>query len=219
MRKVLLHGKCKGGLYPLPPSTSRFQKLVFSAIKISVDRWHSQLGHPSRDIVCHVSSRNNLSCTHFDSSCEYVCDACACAKAHQLPFPVSSSCSSAPLQLVFSDVWGLDIDSFGNKKCIVSFIEDYCKVTWIYLLRHKYEVSKYFLEFRSLLNGCLRKRSSPCNMIGVVNMSVFSSIFVLMASPTSCHVPTHTNKMGPSNASITTSWRWVLLSSLVHPCH
>jgi hypothetical protein len=107
MKKVMLHGPCKGGLYPLPPSTSRFQKLVFSAIKFSVDRWHSRLGHPSREIVRRVISTNKLPCSHFDSSSESICDACACAKAHQLPYPVSSSRSSAPLQLAFSDVWGL----------------------------------------------------------------------------------------------------------------
>jgi hypothetical protein len=37
-----------------------FQKLVFHAIKIPVDRWHSCLGHPSRDIVHHVISKNNF---------------------------------------------------------------------------------------------------------------------------------------------------------------
>jgi hypothetical protein len=54
-RKVLLQGSCRGGLYPLPPSTSKFWKLVFHAIKIPIDRWHSRLGHPSRYIVhqCH----------------------------------------------------------------------------------------------------------------------------------------------------------------------
>jgi hypothetical protein len=51
-------------------------------------------------------------------------------------------------------VWGPSIDSFGHKKNYVSFIDDYSKFTWIYLLRHKYEVSKYFLEFQSLVE-CL----------------------------------------------------------------
>jgi hypothetical protein len=84
-RRVLLHGLCKGGLYPLSLSMSKFWKLVFSAIKISIDRWHSRLGHQSRDIVHRVISKNNLPCGHFDSSSESVCDAYACAKAHQLP--------------------------------------------------------------------------------------------------------------------------------------
>jgi hypothetical protein len=131
---------------------------VFSAIKILVDQWHSRLGHLSRDIVRHIISRNNLPYAHFDSSCESFCDACTCAKANQLPFLVSSSCSSAPLQLIFSVVWGLAIDSFGNKKYYVSFIDDYSKFTWIYLLCHKSEVSKYFLKFEKLVERLLECR-------------------------------------------------------------
>jgi hypothetical protein len=72
---VLLHGPCKGGLYPLPPSTSKFQKLVFHAIKIPIDRWHSCLGHPSRDNVRRIVSKNNLLCATFDNSGNSVCDA------------------------------------------------------------------------------------------------------------------------------------------------
>jgi hypothetical protein len=83
-KKVLLHGPCKGGLYPLPPSMSKFRKLVSHAIKISVDRWHSRLGHPSRDIVHRVVSKNNLPCAIFDNSSQSVCDAC-CPQALHLP--------------------------------------------------------------------------------------------------------------------------------------
>jgi hypothetical protein len=84
MRKVLLHRPCKGGLYPLPPSSSKFRKLVFSAIKIPADRWHSRLGHRAHDIVCGVVSTNNLPCVNFDSTSGTVCDACACANYHIL---------------------------------------------------------------------------------------------------------------------------------------
>jgi hypothetical protein len=73
MRKVLLQGPCRGGLYPLPPSRSKFWKLVFHATKIPIDQWHSRLGHPSRDIVHRVISKNKLPCATFDSSCSSVC--------------------------------------------------------------------------------------------------------------------------------------------------
>jgi hypothetical protein len=108
-------------------------------------------------IVGWVTHLTTLFVAHFDSSYESICDACTCAKAHQLPFPVSLSCSSAPLKLIFSDVRGPTIDSFGNKKYYVSFFDDYSKFTWIYLLLHKYEVSKYFLEFQKLVE-CLLER-------------------------------------------------------------
>jgi hypothetical protein len=87
-----------------------------------------------------------------------MCDACACAKAHQLPYSISSSRSFTPLELVFSDVWGRAIDSFGRKKYYVSFIDDYSKFTWIYLLCHKSEVSKYFLEFQTLAERMLGRK-------------------------------------------------------------
>jgi hypothetical protein len=151
--KVLRHGPCRGGLYPLPSSSSKFRKLVLHAIKIPIDRWRSRLGHPSRDIVRRVISKNNLPCATIDSSNSSVCDAfaCACAKAHQLPYQLSFSTSSAPLQLIFFDVWGHAIESFGRKRYYISFIDDYSKFTWIYLLRHKSKVYKYFLEFQALV--------------------------------------------------------------------
>jgi hypothetical protein len=102
---------------------------MFSAIKISVDRWHSHFGHPSSEIVRRVISKHNLSCAQLGSLGNSVCDVCASAKAHQLPFPVSFSHASAPLELVFSDVWGPTIDSFGHQKYYLSFIDDYSKFT------------------------------------------------------------------------------------------
>jgi len=80
-----------------------------------------------------------------------VCDSCQRAKSHQLPYPSSSSESSAPLALIFSDVWGPACDSFGRNKYYVSFIDDYSKFTWIYLLKHKSEVFQRFREFQSFV--------------------------------------------------------------------
>ena len=37
------------------------------------------------------------------------------AKSHQLPYPVSSSTSKFPLELVFSNVWGDAPESVGKK--------------------------------------------------------------------------------------------------------
>jgi hypothetical protein len=81
-----------------------------------------------------------MPCAGFDSSSQSVCDACTCTKAHQLPY-----------QLIFSDVWGPALDSFGQKKYYVSFIDDYSKFTWLYLLRNMSDVFKVFLEFQSLV--------------------------------------------------------------------
>jgi hypothetical protein len=159
MRNVLLHRPCEGELYPLLQLHQDSASLYsINAIKFSVDRWHSHLCHPSQDIICCVISENNLPCATFDNSIQSVCDACACAKAHQLPYPVSSSRPSAPLELIFSDVWGPAIESFGCKKYYVSFIDDYGQFTWTYLLHHKSNVLTYFLEFQSLIERLFNKK-------------------------------------------------------------
>lgn len=129
-KRVLLRGPCRGGLYPLPDSSTGPSKHAFNTIKPTATRWHSRLGHPSLEVVRRVVREHDLPCSSSVHS-ESVCDACQRAKAHQLPFPISASRSTAPLELIFSDVWGPAIDSFGGKKYYVSFIDDYSKFTWI----------------------------------------------------------------------------------------
>jgi hypothetical protein len=166
-KKVLLHGPCKDGLYPLPQST---QRLLLLAIKSSSQRWHCRLGHPSRDIIHHVLRSNNISCSGLDYD-ESICDACLRAKAHQVPFPRSLTQSTTPLQLVFSDVWGPSIDLFGNKKYYISFIDGYSNFTWLYLLHCKSKVFNSLRNFNALLNECLITKLLLCRLIGLVNMS------------------------------------------------
>jgi hypothetical protein len=80
-----------------------------------------------------------------------VCDACQQEKAHQLPYPLSSSVSSIPLELVFSDVWGPAPESIGRKRYYVSFIDDFSKFVWVYTLKHKSEVFECFKIFQTLV--------------------------------------------------------------------
>jgi transposase len=85
-----------------------------------------------------------------------MCDAWQQAKSHQLPYPRSSSVSKSPLKLVFSDVWGPD--SIEKNKYYVSFIDDFSKFTWIYLLKHKSEVFQKFKEFQSHVERLFNKK-------------------------------------------------------------
>jgi hypothetical protein len=105
---------------------------------------HSRLGHPSLPIIEQLVKNNSLLCSN-ESSKNSVRDACQQAKSHHLPSLVSTSVSSKPLELIFSDVWSPAPDSTGRKKYYASFIDDFNKFTWIYLLQFKYEVFQKFL--------------------------------------------------------------------------
>jgi hypothetical protein len=113
-------------MYPLP-STPASSKQACGVNKVPLDRWHHRLGHPSFRIVEGVLRDHKLPCS-FDSNKDVVCDACQKAKSHQLPYPTSTSTSSHPLELVFSDVWGPAPESAGRSKYYVSFIDDFSKL-------------------------------------------------------------------------------------------
>jgi histone deacetylase 1/2 len=81
----------------------------------------------------------------------YICDSCQLAKSHQLPYHVSTSVSTVPLEQVFSDVWGPAPLSVGKHSYYVSFIDDFSKFTWIYLLKKKSDVYQVFLNFQQLV--------------------------------------------------------------------
>ena len=122
--------------------------LVLSSLLLS--KWHSRLDHPSFAVVQQVLSKNSISFV-ADLNKETVCDACQNGKSHRLPYPRSTSISLNPLELVFSDVWGPAPTSVGKNSYYVSFIDDFSKFTWIYLLRHKSEVFQKFHEFQAMV--------------------------------------------------------------------
>jgi hypothetical protein len=159
-RKIIHRGRCVGGLYPLISSlvsSSSSQKHAFVAVKLSQAKWHSHLGHPSSIIVSQIISKNKLPCVR-DSTLESVCDSCQRAKSHQLPYPVSTSVSTSPLQLVFTDVWGPASVSVGRHEYYVSFIDDYSKFTWIYFLKRKSDAYDALLNFEKLIERKLDKK-------------------------------------------------------------
>jgi hypothetical protein len=64
-------------------------------------------------------------------------------------FPESVNVSKAPLELIFSDVWGPAPTSAGKHNYYVSFIDDFSKFTWIYLLQHMSEVFQKLHDFQT----------------------------------------------------------------------
>ena len=158
-KRILHRGECEKGLYPLKstPSKSPSNKTSFGATKLPTSRWHSRLGHPSSSVVSQVLSQNQIPFVS-ESNKGQVCDACLKGKSHQLPYPVSSSESSSPLELIFSDVWGPAPTSVGRYDYYVSFIDDFSKFTWIYLLKHKSEVFQKFHDFQSMVERQFNKK-------------------------------------------------------------
>jgi histone deacetylase 1/2 len=127
--------------------------------------WHHRLGHASSHVVQQVLSCHNLPFIK-ESSQSVVCGACQQGKSHQLPYPKSSSVSSCPFELVFTDVWGPAPTSVGRHNYYVSFIDDFIddfsKYTRIYLLRFKSKVFQCFTDFQKMV-----ERQFDCKILVV----------------------------------------------------
>ena len=158
-KKTLHHGKCEGSLYPLRSQEAGAQhhKQACRVSRPSTWRWHSRLGHVSFPIVERVIKNNLLPCPS-DRDVESVCDSCQRAKSRQFPYSSSNNKSGAPLDLIHSDVWGPAPISVGNCAYYVSFIDDYSRYTWIFLLKHKSEVFRVFNNFQNLVERKFNKK-------------------------------------------------------------
>ena len=97
----------------------------------------------------------------------HVCDACQFGKQSRLPFVRHVRQSTRPLQLVHSNVWGPTHNaSMGGSKYYVTFIDDYSRYTWVYILKTKDEVFAIFQQFKKQVEkefdcyiSCLRSDS------------------------------------------------------------
>jgi hypothetical protein len=80
---------------------------------------------------------------------EGVCKGCALWNNIKKPFPNSENRSKGILDLIHSDVCGpMPIKFLGGYLYCVTFIDDFSKNTWLYLLKTEDEVFSKFQEFK-----------------------------------------------------------------------
>jgi hypothetical protein len=155
-RKVLHRGRCEGGLYPIKSVSNK--QAHGATVKPSTSRWHYRLGHPSTSVVHQVLGKNKLPFVQ-ESNKESVCDACQKGKRHQLPYLRSTSTSSAPLDLVFSDVWGPTPTSVGKKKFMLALLMITVSLHGFICFVTNLRYFSDFMIFRILLSVCFLARS------------------------------------------------------------
>jgi transposase InsO family protein len=89
----------------------------------------------------------------LDSS-NLTCETCIKAKNHRVSYPTSSNKRATPFDLIHSDVWGPSpVTSICGYKWFVLFIDDCTRMTWVYLLKGKNEVSEVFKSFYYMIQN------------------------------------------------------------------
>ena len=119
-----------------------------NVINFDYDLWHARLGHfnNNKNIQDFVLKHTNL---HNKKDCSQ----CHISKMKKKPFYSSFNKSTHPLQLIHSDVVGKFITSYNGYNYYVTFLDDFSRKCWIYLLKNKSDVCNAFIHFHKLMKN------------------------------------------------------------------
>lgn len=112
-------------------------------------QWHNQLGHLSFQSMKFLFP--NL-CQSLSLE-EMLCEVCQLSKHVRHSYPLSiHNKSSFPFHLLHSGVWEPSpTTSLFRFRYFVTFVDDYSKCTWVYLMKTKDEVCNIFQKFHKMI--------------------------------------------------------------------
>ena len=137
-KRIIGRGRESGGLYILETKVSK--SVAYSGVVTSFEL-HCRMGHPSLFLLKKLYPQF--------SSLSLNCDSCQYAKLHRVHLsPRVNKRVSAPFELVHSNVWGLcPILSPTRFKHFVTFVDDFFRVTWFYLMKSHSKLFSHFSAF------------------------------------------------------------------------
>ncbi|KAD4982077.1 hypothetical protein E3N88_18748 [Mikania micrantha] len=118
--------------------------------------WHCRLGHISKSRIKRLQSEGILESTGQDSFDD--CESCLAGKLTKDPFTHVGKRAKDLLALIHTDVCGpFRTMSRNHERYFVSFIDDYSRYAYVYLMKHKHETFEKFKEFQNEVENQLGK--------------------------------------------------------------
>ena len=115
--------------------------------------WHCRLGHVSDKRVSKLHKQGDLG--SFDYESYDTCESCLKGKMSKSPFNKKGEHAKETLELIHSDVCGPM--SRGGYLYFVTFIDDYSRYGYVYLMKYKSETFEKFKEFKAEVEKQLGK--------------------------------------------------------------
>ena len=127
-------------------SPSGLKSSVFS-LK-TLDLWHARLGHANFQYLCWLFPSFNKACQNFN----FKCSICELSKHTRTSYIPRMHRAPSAFDLIHSDVWGPSpVNALSHHRYYVTFIDDYTRCTWVYLMRNKSEVFSHFTHFLQMV--------------------------------------------------------------------
>ncbi|KAG8381639.1 hypothetical protein BUALT_Bualt06G0142500 [Buddleja alternifolia] len=118
--------------------------------------WHLRLGHINSNRIQRLVSDGLIS--PLDLKNLPVCESCLEGKMTKRPFKGKGNRATQLLELIHTDVCGpMNIQARGGFEYFITFIDDYSRYGYVYLMKHKSETFEKFKVFKADVENRLDK--------------------------------------------------------------
>ncbi|KAL4284866.1 hypothetical protein GQ457_16G010810 [Hibiscus cannabinus] len=127
-------------------------KCMKTAIEDDSWLWHWRYGHLGFSGLKLLSKAKMVNGLPEINPPNQLCESCIKGKQHRQRFEVGKSWRARrPLEIVHTDIVGpFDIPSVGGNRYYLTFIDDYSRKCWVYVLKEKSEALAKFKEFKAM---------------------------------------------------------------------
>ncbi|RVX14359.1 Retrovirus-related Pol polyprotein from transposon TNT 1-94 [Vitis vinifera] len=209
--KTIGIGRESQGLYHLTSDSS-------PAVCISTDApllIHNRLGHPSL-------SKFQKMVPRFSTLSSLPCESCQLGKHTRVSFPKRlNNRAKSPFELVHTDVWGpCRIASTLGFQYFVTFIDDYSRCTWLFLMKNRAELfsifQKFYTEIQTQFNISIRVlRSDNAREYFSTQFTSFMSHHGILHQSSCAHTPQQNGVAERKNRHLVETARTLLLHNHV----
>ena len=209
--KTIGIGRESQGLYHLTSQSS-------PAVCVSTDApllIHSRLGHPSL-------SKFQKMVPRFSTLSSLACESCQLGKHTRVSFPQRlNNRATSPFDLVHTDVWGpCRTASTLGFQYFVTFIDDYSRCTWLFLMKTRAELfsifQKFYAEILTQFNISIRVlRSDNAREYFSAPFTLFMSQHGILHQSSCAHTPQQNGVAERKNRHLIETARTLLLHSHV----
>ena len=129
------------------------QKCLKTVTKDDSWLWHLRFGHLGFTGLKLLSKAKMVNGLPEINQPEHLCEACIKGKQHRQSFPTGGSRRARRLlEIIHSDIAGpFDILSLGQNRYYLTFIDDFSRKSWVYIIKEKSEALEKFKEFKAMV--------------------------------------------------------------------
>ncbi|GAA0154574.1 hypothetical protein LIER_12516 [Lithospermum erythrorhizon] len=123
--------------------------------KENAELWHQRLGHLNHRSLYNLQNKNMVIGMPEIKNEGFTCSSCLSGKQTRITMPKEATWrASKPLELIHSNICGpITPTSNSGKGYFLSFIDDYSRKCWLYLLSNKSDALEQFKYFKSMVEN------------------------------------------------------------------